>query len=145
MIICDINVLVAAFRQDHPQHQSALSWLTQAINGEEALGIPDSVWSGFLRIVTHHKIFVNPAPLAEAFEFVRAVDGASASTRIGVALDLSILEEICTDAGATADLIPDAYLAGLAASLGASIASFDRDFRRFDAIRTIDPGDQFKS
>lgn len=139
MIVCDINILVAAFRTDHPEHNGALGWLTDSLNGNEPIGIPDNVWSGFLRIVTNRRIFLVPATLAEAFEFVHAVDQSPATTRISSPLDLNILEQSCTTANAVGDLVPDAYLASLALSLGASIATYDRDFRRFDGLRIIEP------
>ena len=41
------------------------------------------------------------------------------------------------DAGASADLVTDAYIAAAAISLGATVVTFDRDFRRFDGLSVL--------
>jgi predicted nucleic acid-binding protein len=42
------------------------------------------------------------------------------------------------DAGAAADLVSDAYFAAAAATLGATLVSFDRAFRRFDDLSVLE-------
>ena len=44
------------------------------------------------------------------------------------------------DAGASADLVTDAYIAAAAISLGATVVTFDRDFRRFDGLSVLELG-----
>ena len=60
----DVNVLVAAFRADHPHHRSALDWLNQARAACEAgrapLRVLPMVLCGFLRLVTNPKVFAQP-------------------------------------------------------------------------------------
>ncbi|WP_297472677.1 hypothetical protein [Ferrovum sp.] len=55
----DVNILVAACRQDHPHHERALDWLEEAIassSGRSLVNLPMAV-SGFLRLVTFDKDF----------------------------------------------------------------------------------------
>jgi hypothetical protein len=65
----DVNILVAASRQDHPHHERAPGWLEEAINGGSSLAILPMVASGFLRLVTHPKVFLAPTPINEALKF----------------------------------------------------------------------------
>jgi uncharacterized protein len=72
----DVNVLVAASRQDHPHHATAYTWLENALvnsGTKQPLAILPMVASGFLRLVTHPKVFQEPTPLAAAQAFLRAV------------------------------------------------------------------------
>lgn len=44
------------------------------------------------------------------------------------------------DSDAWGNLIPDAYLASVARAHAVPVASFDRDFRRFDGLEIVVPG-----
>ncbi|MGB4779381.1 TA system VapC family ribonuclease toxin [Microbacterium sp.] len=140
MIVVDVNVLVAAFRADHPHHEAALPWLAQALGGFDEVVIPDAVWVGFLRIVTLRGAFTNPSTLDEAATFVQEVVSAPAYLPVppfpGGATRLVAL---CRESQATGNLVPDAYIAAVALGYDCPVATFDRDFRRFDGLRTIAP------
>ena len=72
----DVNVLVAAARGDHPHHAAARSWLEDTLAATEtgaAFTLMPMVVASFLRLVTSPKIFVQPAPIADAVGFVDAI------------------------------------------------------------------------
>lgn len=69
MILPDVNVLIYAHREDAADHRRFRKWLEAAIDGPEAYGYADLVLSGFVRIVTHPRIFHPPTPLPLAIEF----------------------------------------------------------------------------
>jgi hypothetical protein len=48
-----------------------------AVYGESAFACGDLVLSGFVRIVTHPRVFTNPDPLPDALEFTTAIRQAS--------------------------------------------------------------------
>ena len=52
---------------------------------------------------------------------------------------LDILERLATEAKATGPLLSDAVLAAIAIENGATLASTDRDFARFEGLRWINP------
>lgn len=56
MILCDVNLLVYAYRVDAVEHLRYASWLRAAIRSDEPFAISDLVLSGFLRIVTNPRI-----------------------------------------------------------------------------------------
>lgn len=140
MIVVDVNVLVAAFRQDHPHHDAALPWLTDALSGDDDVVVPDAVWTGFLRIVTLPGAFRNPSPLAEASAFIHDVVSADAYLTAAPLLESATrLVALCTESQATGNLVPDAYIASVALGYDCPVATFDRDFRRFDGLRIVTP------
>jgi toxin-antitoxin system PIN domain toxin len=135
MIVVDVNVLVAAHLSEHPHHAVAHLHLTKALT-DDAVLVPDAVWSGFLRIATNGRIFERPASLSTAIAFVRSVIAAPGYRHIGGLVDdLEPFLSLALDSDASANLIPDAYIAAVALEHDAAVSTFDRDFRRFDGLR----------
>ena len=135
MIVADVNLLVAASRQDHVHHHTARPYLVNAL-GHSGVIVPDAVWSGFLRVVTSHRIFRIPTPLAEALAFVHAMTSAPGYRSVaGLTDSLAPFLSVVADSNATGDLVPDAYIAAVAIANGCPVASFDRDFRRFNGLQ----------
>lgn len=60
MILMDVNVLVYAHREDVRDHAAYREWLESLINSNTAYGFSELVLSGFIRIVTHPKVFEQP-------------------------------------------------------------------------------------
>ena len=60
MLLMDVNILVYAHRRDTKDHARYKKWLETVINGDKLFGYSELVLSGFLRIVTHPKIFEEP-------------------------------------------------------------------------------------
>ena len=71
MILIDVTVLVCAHRADAPGHAGYREWLEQMFNSDQAYGFSDLVFSGFLRVVTHPRVFNPPSDLASGFTFVQ--------------------------------------------------------------------------
>jgi hypothetical protein len=142
MILCDVNVLVYAFREDMEHHRTYHDWLSDAVNGDEPLGISGLAASGFVRVVTNRRVFVEPSRPETAFQFLRDLRASP----IAVPLQegprhWDIFEGLCTKVGAKGNVVPDAYLAALAIEAGCTLASADRGFARFPGLRWLDPLD----
>lgn len=141
MILLDVNVVLAAHRDDHPHHDVVRPWFDRLLDGDESFTVPDSVWASFVRIATHRRVFAVPTPVAEAFAFLRAVRSQPHHAALVPGEEhVAIFERLCLDGDATGDLAADAYLAALAIEHGCELASLDRDFARFDALSWIRPG-----
>jgi toxin-antitoxin system PIN domain toxin len=141
VIVLDVNVLVAAFRADHAHHPLARPWLESSLSSGTPILVPDFAWVGFVRLVTNNHIFEVPSTPTESFEFVDAVCGTPSYVGIpGLSGGLTAFRELVLESDAWGNLIPDAYLASVARAHAAPIASFDRDFRRFDGVEIIVPG-----
>jgi uncharacterized protein len=140
VIVVDVNVLLAAFRADHVHHVRARPWLERTLKAGVRIIVPDPVWVGFLRLATNSHIFDVPATPTEAFEFVDAVCAAPSYASVaGFADGLAMFRDTALNSDAWGNLIPDAYIAALARAYASPVASFDRDFRRFDGLEIVVP------
>lgn len=140
MLCVDVNVLVYAHRPESPRHDGYRSWLEEARRGVEPLGIPGMVQSGFVRVVTHPRVFKEPTPLDTALEFVEAVRGSPATVPIAPGeRHWGIFTDLCRQLDARGNRVPDAFLAAMAIEQGATFVSADRGFAGYPGLRWIDP------
>ena len=143
MILPDVNVLVYAHREDAPNHAAYREWLQAVINSDQAYGMAALVLSGFLRVVTHPRVFNPPDVLDEAFAFVADVCNQPNCVLIRPGpRHWAIFEQLCRAADVKGNLVPDAYLAALAIESGSEWISTDRDFSRFPQLRWRHPFDE---
>jgi len=140
MILPDVNVLVYAHRADSPNHQAYREWLEETINGEHSFGISELVLSGFLRIVTHPRIFDPPSDIALALAFTNQIRERPNCILINPGpRHWDIFQRLCSESGAKGNLVPDAYLAALAIDSGSEWITTDRDFSRFPGLKWRHP------
>lgn len=140
MVLCDVNVLVYAHREDAPRHAACREWLESTINGDDAYGVSELVLSGFIRVVTHPKIFVKPTPLADALAFTALLREQPNAVPVAPGpRHWEIFQRLCMASEVRGNLVPDAYLAALAIESGCQWVTTDRDFARFDGLRTRAP------
>lgn len=141
LFVPDVNVLVYAFRTDSPEHDVYAEWLNNTLRVGR-IGVADTILSGFVRIVTHPRIYSEPTPQSAALEFVRHLIAASTSDwlRQGAAA-WDRFDALATDDPAVrGNLIPDAHIAALCLTNGARLATRDRGFARFPRLKWFDPG-----
>lgn len=139
MILPDVNVLVYAFHGDALDHRTYATWLNQVVADGEKLLLPDAVLTGFVRIVTDRRIYSAPAPVAAAMAFVLALRRQAAGLDEGVAVWQRLERLTATDRNITGKVLPDAYLAAVALSHQARLATRDAGFGRFPGLRFFDP------
>ncbi|MBI4669327.1 MAG: type II toxin-antitoxin system VapC family toxin [Elusimicrobia bacterium] len=140
MILIDVNVLVYAFRADAQNHEKFRQWLNKTVNSDQAFGMADQVLSGFLRIVTHPKIFNPPTPLETALSFVEILRSSPNCVLIAPGpTHWEIFVRLCKAAHAKGNYIADAYLAALAIESGSEWITTDRDYSRFPGLRWRHP------
>ena len=140
MKVLDVNVVLAAHREDHPQFEPARTWLERLLERAEPFSIPDLVAGSFVRLATNRRIFLTPTPLDDAFDYLRALRAQPGHLTLAPGADhLDIFRRLCVDSDAAGDLAADAQLAAIAVELGAEVVSFDRDFARFPGLRWSRP------
>lgn len=141
MILPDGNVLVYAYREDAPKHERYRRWLGRVLDGNEAYGLSDLVLAGFLRVVTHPRVFLPPSPVVHALVFAEALrDHPNCVPVTPGQRHWEIFTRLCREASAKGNLVPDAYLAALAIESGSEWMTTDRDYSRFPGLRWRDPG-----
>src|SRR5581483_8660806 len=140
MILIDVNILVYGFRADAPGHFRYSAWWKDRIASQHAFGLADLVLSGFLRIVTHPRVFAPPSPLEQALQFVETLKGLPNCVEIRPGVrHWKIFTDLCRRANARGNLVPDAYLAALAIESGSEWITTDRDYARFPGLRWRHP------
>lgn len=136
MLLLDVNVVLAAHRDDHPHHQMVRGWFDRQIAGDEPFSVPLTVWASFLRVATNRRIFSTPTPRVDAFAFIEATCAQPHHLALGPGpRHLAILRRVCDEVDAVGDLVPDAVLAAIAVEHGLEVVTLDRDFARFSAVR----------
>lgn len=73
MILLDVNVLVYSHREDMAEHADFAAWLTGLAEGTEPFALCAGSVAGFVRVVTHPRIFVNPTSLDVALRFIEGL------------------------------------------------------------------------
>ena len=140
MVLPDVNVLVYAFRPDLPQHEAHHRYVTSLVDGDEAFGLAGTVLSGFVRVVTHPRIFAAPDTIDDALAFTETLRASERAVWIEPGpRHWEIFERLCRDGGARGNLVPDAYLAALAIESGCEWITTDRDYARFSGLRWRNP------
>ncbi len=140
MRLFDVNVLVNAYREDALHHEPCRAVVEEAMSSPAAFGLAPLVLSGFLRVVTHRRVFKTPTPLIDALEFVDALGSAPQAVTVNPGnRHWNIFSDLCLQARATGNLIPNAYLAALALESGCEFVTTDRDFARFPGLTWFDP------
>ncbi|RLJ21417.1 VapC toxin family PIN domain ribonuclease [bacterium endosymbiont of Escarpia laminata] len=140
MILMDVNVLVYAHREDVRDHLAYRNWLESVLNSGTAYGFSDLVMSGFIRVVTHPKVFEQPSSLDSAVAFAQQVRTAPQATGIVPGnnhwkIFLQCMEHI----SAKGNAVPDAYHAALALEWDCDWVTTDKGFRRFKGLRLRHP------
>ena len=129
----DVNILVAASRHDHPHHRPALAWLEESLarsrNGGSLVILP-MVASGFLRLVTHPRVFIEPTPIDAALAFLRAVLASPGVSLLSLGREWSAFELLCSQHGLAGNAIPDAWIAAATQSYHLHLVTFDKGFRK---------------
>jgi uncharacterized protein len=140
MIIVDTNLLIYAVNESSPFHLPTKTWLEQAINGSEEIGLPEMVLLGVVRIITQARIVQTAVSAKTAVEVVRAWLAQPnvrllLSTPRSFEASLNLMAEI----GVAGNLSTDAHIAALALLHNAQVATVDTDFQRFPQLKWFNP------
>jgi len=129
----DVNVLVAASRTDHPHHRPGLAWLQEALlacyRGQRFSLLP-MVAAGFLRLVTHPKVFLEPTPLAQAQDFLTAIEDTPGVAMMPLGEEWPLFEHLCQQHSLAGNAIADAWIAAAVLANHEHLVSFDQGLRQ---------------
>ncbi|MBS1906351.1 MAG: type II toxin-antitoxin system VapC family toxin [Actinobacteria bacterium] len=146
MRVVDANVLLNAVNERSAHHGVSLRWLDAALDGEDNVGFGWNALLAFVRIVTDPRLFAAPLDAEEAMTQVNEwLAAPSAHVLNPGERHPMILEGLLKASGAAGNLVNDAHLAALAIEHRASVVTFDRDFERFEGVRSFSPDDLLRS
>jgi hypothetical protein len=140
VILVDANILIYSHVKSFAQHETARDWLDQQINATTRVGMPWESLLAFLRLVTNPRVFERPESITQAWRQVRdwlscdAVWIPQPTER-----HAAVLNDLLSQPGVYANLVPDAHLAALAIEHGLTLCSTDGDFARFPMLRWLNP------
>lgn len=132
-MIPDVNVVLAAARPDHTHHSQAIGWWKEALHcatDERPIQLLPVVISGFLRIVTHPKIFSVPSSIVEATSHVDALLSLPNVVLFNTQPLWSDFMQLCIEKSLTGNAIPDGWIASAVIAFNGHLITFDRDFRK---------------
>jgi toxin-antitoxin system PIN domain toxin len=127
----DVSVLVAASRSDHPHHPVANRWLEESLAAcalGQRLAVLPMVATGFLRLVTHPRVFVEPTPLQAAQDFLAALLAVAGVELLPLAGEWPLLEPLCREHQLVGNAISDGWIAAAVLARRQVLVTFDRDF-----------------
>jgi predicted nucleic acid-binding protein len=85
-------------------------------------------------------VFRTPTPLTDAIEFVEILRSMPQTVLVQPGRrHWDIFTQLCLESRASGNLVPDAFLAGIAIESGSEFVTTDRDFARFPGLTWSDP------
>jgi uncharacterized protein len=141
MIAVDSNILVYAHREDSAWHEAAYACVLGLAEGRDAWAIPWPCIHEFLAIVTHHRIYAPPTPLATALDQVQAWLESPSLVLISETEDYwPRLQALLRTGRASGPQVHDARVAALCLEHGITeLWTNDRDFSRFPRLKVRNP------
>jgi toxin-antitoxin system PIN domain toxin len=110
------------------------------LDNDSPFGVSTLVMSGFLRVVTHPKVFDPPTPVETAIQFVHQITYHPDAVIVSPgSRHWEIFTGLCQEVEAKGNLVPDAYFAALAIESGNIWVTTDRDFSRFPGLEWKHP------
>lgn len=139
-MLLDANLLLYAVHERASQHQAAVAWLTDQLNGSRRVGFPWQSLVAFLRISTHPRAFERPLDAETAWERVANwLDAPVAWIPQPGPKHPGLFGELIKRHDVRGNLVPDAQLVALALEHGLTICSSDTDFARFTEVSWQNP------
>ena len=139
-MIVDANVLLYAVDDRSQFHDLACSWLDEAMNGMERVGLPWVSLMAFQRVITHPRATPTPLTPSAAWSFIHDwIEAEQAWIPTPGIRHQEILSKLLIEGDLRGNLVTDAHLAALAMENGTGICSFDSDFARFQDLNWIKP------
>jgi toxin-antitoxin system PIN domain toxin len=141
VIAIDTNLLVYAHREESPFYTSAEASIRSLAESSMPWAIPWPCIHEFLAIVTHHRIFNPPTPLARALE---QVDAWASSPSLAFLSEETAywtkLRHLLKAGRVLGPQIHDARVAALCVHHGVTeLWSADRDFNRYPDLAVRNP------
>lgn len=132
----DVNVLVHAFRKDSESHILCHEWLENRINDSKLLAISSIVLSGFIRIVTHPKIFKQPSSLDEVLSFCETIRSFPNLVFIEPSKrHWKIFLKLAEQVNPKGNEVPDVWLAALAIEHQCCWITLDKVFLKYSGLQ----------
>lgn len=140
MNLPDVNVLVNALRPDSPQHDVCRTWMDRTARSQRPFAVTSTVLAGAVSVLTHPRVFDPPSDLVAVLDELERLRRAPNLVTVDPGPRYwEIFNELCRDADARGNLVPDASLAAVTIEHGCRLITLDRDFARFNGLDWAPP------
>jgi hypothetical protein len=137
----DVNVLLHAANSGSPKNADAVAFLSTCAERDEPLCLTWATILGFLRLATSSAIFASPLSPRHAEEALdELLDLPQTRILVEDADFWRVYRAVSAEVQPRGKHVPDAHLAALLKQHGVrTLYTSDRDFRRYDFLKVIDP------
>jgi uncharacterized protein len=140
VIIPDVNLLIYAYNEAASHHVPARAWWEGVMSRERPVGLPWAVVFGFIRLVTHSAVLLQPLRPKDAMAIVGTwLTREHTRTLEPGPRHLEIVSQLFEHTGVASNLTTDTHLAAIAIEHQAEVHSNDADFSRFPGLRWSNP------
>ena len=135
MYLFDVNIFVNMHRTDSEHHDKVFDFTLGILQSSEVFGVSPLVLSGFLRIVTHPKIFKKPTDFNTAIAFTESIlTHPNARVVLPGEAHWHIFRHLCYQLKPAGNFYPDVFYAALAIDSGCTWVTCDQDYKRFAGL-----------
>jgi toxin-antitoxin system PIN domain toxin len=138
--LLDSNVLIYAHCQDMAQHARVAAWLAGAVNRGDSIILTETVVLSFYRIASNDRAMSNPLSVADIAAVVENLLSQS-NVMLFTATNTHFrhFEQFCRKHSISSRLMMDAHLCVAALASGATVATCDKDFKKFPHVKIFNP------
>ncbi len=140
-VTVDTNVLVYSSDLRSPHHERALELLTSLAVGTSLVYLLWPVIMGYLRIITHSRIFDEPLTPGDAIGNIsNLLEHSNIQTVSETVGFFPVYATINARMSPRGNLVPDAHIVALMRQHGIdTIWTADTDFRKFEGVKVRNP------
>ena len=139
MTLPDVNVLIAAFRTDAPEHSVCRPWLDALVRSDARFGISPLALAAVVRVTTNTRLPKIPSSITDAFGFCDDLPRQPHCQIVEPGeRHWDIFKRLCVETNTRGPLVT-AWYAALAIEWGCEWITMDRDFARFPGLKWSAP------
>ena len=139
--LLDSNILLYAKMNAMSEHKIVAKWLETTVSERNnTLHICETSILSFLRIATNEKIFQPVLPTIDAQNFIDSLlNCPNVNLLYASAKHFTEVTKLMNRLNLRGNLVMDLHLAVLALSIGATLATRDKDFAKIPYLKTFNP------
>jgi uncharacterized protein len=140
MILSDANILIYSYNKSAQEHEVCKKWFEEQLSKPDAFAFSWQAITAFMRITTTARLFPQTFTYEQVSVFVESwLSQPNVKILSPTSRHWTIFSRIIRENKIQGPLMMDAHLAALAIEHGATLATTDRDFARFDGLKIVNP------
>ncbi len=139
--LLDSNILLYAKMDAMPEHKIVSKWLEKTVSDRNnTLHVCETSILSFLRIATNEKVFQPVLPTQDAQNFIESfLNCPNVNLLFAPANHFTQVTKLMDKLNLRGNSVMDVHLAVLALSIGATLATRDKDFTKIPYLKTFNP------